>query len=394
MAKKLNTYFCIVIGLLQSSFLCASQPMPISYETIAPNKESLSFINDSICVHTMSLIGYENHLSVFDDTCHYYIDEKQRIILYKKQGSPSTASITVKDDINRVNLDFLYDIDPKVHNIFRELLWPGQNFTYTAFYVSPPFWCPTFYESYGMAHSVVCDTLYVASNKFLLWKRRPIYAILYPTDSNGGFRFSSHPHNRKVDRDMYRNWTNSYEYLNYHINMQKKDSVSNTSLCNTVFSYTIDSCNIEELMFINDSLCVHSLLSRPRHSSAACIRDTLRYELHNHLITLRHNALPAQNPPRTAKVEKDSLHSRTQDSTDIVPYCFTRDMNGDILAYKNGFLFYSKVYKAPQNSRTQMALVVKPFMDERLCLSNKTDSINAIMEAYFAIYVPLNYFSE
>ena len=118
-----------MIGLIYSVLLCASQPIPISYETIAPNKESLSFINDSMCIHTMSLIGYENHLSVFDDTCHYYIDEKQRIILYRKQGSPSTASITVKDDINRVNLDFLYDIDPKVHNIFRELLWLGQNFT-------------------------------------------------------------------------------------------------------------------------------------------------------------------------------------------------------------------------------------------------------------------------
>lgn len=72
----------------------------------------------------------------------------------------------------------------------------------------------------------------------------------------------------------------------------------------------------------------------------------------------------------------------------------TRNINGDALAYKDGILFYSKVYKTQKNGQEKISLIVKPFIDESMPLCNKLDSINAIMTAYFDVYVPLNFLSE
>jgi len=60
----------------------------------------------------------------------------------------------------------------------------------------------------------------------------------------------------------------------------------------------------------------------------------------------------------------------------------------DTLTYSNGILFYSKVYKEDNNEK--YTHIVKPFIDETRSCTNKTDSINKIMSAYFSVYVPLN----
>lgn len=379
---KTSTYLCCIIALL-----CACRPMQGYYETAAPNRESLSFINDSICVHNRRLIGYEHHLSVINDTCYYYVDKEQRIILYKKCDTLDIVPATIHDDINRVNLNFPYDISPQVYNIPKDSFTQRQDFVFPVYYqpMSYPtsYKRPTFYEMYGMEHPITYDTL-IAKGTFLIWLRRPVFTVLYPADPKGS-RFQSKPNHRKDNRFMYQWLTSTYEYLNYHTNMQTRDSIGSTNLCHTVFSYFIAPSHKEELAFIDDSLCVHSILRKQSSSMIVYARDTFMYNIHNHTITLHNSNMPPQGSLSAISTGRYTI-------TDTLLYC-TRKMNGDVLAYNDGILFYSKVYRVQGNGQDNMSLIVKPFIDESIPLPNKTDSINTIMKAYFGVYVPLNFFS-
>lgn len=376
MEKKLRTYLYIIIGIVFITQLCACYPMKGYYETAAPNRESLLFINDSICIHNRCLIGYEENLSIYHDTCHYYIDKEKRIILYKKHGVQVSVSATINNELNRMNLNFLYDIIPQVYNIPRDSFTKRQDFVFPIYYqpMSYPtsYQYPTFYEMYGMEHPITYDTL-IMKGTFLIWLRHPVFTILYPSNSKGAC-FQSRPNHRKDNQSMYRWLTSTYEYLNYYTNIQKKDSISSANLYHRVFSYSIDSSNKEQLVFFNDSLCVHSVLYKKFPSLDVCMSDTFVYSIHNHIITLNNSNILSQ-------------------CTTDARY-FIHNMNGDALAYENGILFYSKVYKTQQDGQEKKSLIVKPFIDESMSLFNKTDSINAIMKAYFNVYVPLNFYTK
>ena len=376
MEKKLSMYVYIMISIIFSTQLCACHHMKGYYETAAPNRESLLFVNDSICIHNRCLLGLEKKFSISHETCHYYVDKEQQIILYKKHDAHDSVSMNINDEFNHKSLNFLYNIVPQVYNIPKDSFIKRHDFVFPVYYqpmsypTSYPY--PTFYEMYGMEHPITSDTL-IVKGTFLIWVRHPVFTILYPSNSKR-VHFQSQPNHRKDNRLMYHWLTNTYEYLNYYTNIQKKDSINRANLYYGVFSYSIDSCKKEELVFVNDSLCVYSVSYENFPSPNVCISDTFVYSTHNHIITLNSSNMLSQCTADT--------HSST------------RNINGDALAYKDGILFYSKVYKTQKNGQEKISLIVKPFIDESMSLCNKLDSINAIMTAYFDVYVPLNFLSE
>ena len=161
---------------------------------------------------------------------------------------------------------------------------------------------------------------------------------------------------KKRDNGIYEIVTNSYEYINYKVNYEKKVPFNQDSIIGKQFSFIEDACKKESIQFINDSVCTHSFSTRANVLSPFVLResDSCRYSIKNHLIAI-----------------------------DLV-----KGKSCDTLSYSNGILFYSKVYRNDDNEN--YTHIVKPFIDETRSCANKTDSINMIMGTYFNAYVPLN----
>jgi hypothetical protein len=66
-------------------------------------------------------------------------------------------------------------------------------------------------------------------------------------------------------------------------------------------------------------------------------------------------------------------------------------MKSDVLVYSEGILFYSKVYDIPDRRGYARTMIVKPFILEGLDWESLSSKRDAILNAYFNVYVPINY---
>lgn len=335
---------------------------PYGYETYAPIRESFSFENDSICVHTRYDM-YNRDSIVVIDTCYWENnrDAKEMIILQRKETKDKMDVVLHPKD---TNLNFAYNICPNWYNINQ---WEFKGHTkyksplYQDLVMSLPLnisseereriyksWHPTFEDKYGSRH-IVYDTIF-NGGIFMLWLRKPFYPLVLFANSKRGGKL------KKRDNGIYEMVTNSYEYINYKVNYEKKVPFDQDSIIGKQFSFIGDSCKKESIQFINDSVCTHSFSTRANVLSPFVLResDSCRYSIKNHLIAI-----------------------------DLV-----KGKSCDTLSYSNGILFYSKVYRNDDNEN--YTHIVKPFIDETRSCANKTDSINMIMGTYFNAYVPLN----
>lgn len=323
---------------------------PCYYESYAPVKESVTFINNHECVYTQ--YGVEDKRSICSiDTCYwkYRADVDGVIILYRKTDKG-------KRDVS-ADLDFVYDICPKWYSITQGELRNYADYKYLLFQDRPmsrPLGSthkenPTFAERYGN-HRIVCDTL-INYGPFMLWCKSPVPVILF---SNGKEKLNEINFIEGLVENVSEVVYNSYEYVNYKVNFERKVELNLDSILGRQFSFIGDSFQKESIRFINDSVCTYSLSTRINVSSPFVSQeeDSCRYSVKNNLIGI-----------------------------DIV-----KGKPCDTLTCANGFLFYSKVHKDGE----KYTHIVKPFIDETRICANKTDSINMIMNTYFNVYVPIN----
>ena len=340
---------------------------PYKYETYAPVRESLSFENDSICVHTRYDI-YSRDSIVFIDTCYWKnsTEAKEMIILQRKETKDKMDVVLHPED---TNLNFVYNICPNWYNINQ---WEFKRHTnyksplYQDLVMSLPLgisseerdrihrsWHPTFEDKYG-SHHVVYDTIFNYDGSFWLWFKRPLWhSVLFPTSK----QFKEPDRGKELgDDDFFEFVTNSYEYINYKVNYEKKVHFDLDSIIGKQFSYIGDRHRKESIRFVNDSVCTHSLYTKAdKYSTYMCSSlDTCRFSFRNNLIGIE----------------------------------LVKGKSCDTLTYSNGILFYSKVYR--NDDKGEYTHIVKPFIDETRSCANKADSINMIMSTYFSAYVPLN----
>lgn len=367
MEQSLKKY-CLLSVLF---ILCGCRFLgPYHYETYAPIKESLSFVNDTICVHTRYDM-YKRDSIVVCDTFFWKHSTEERIILYRNvTKDPMEVSACMEDTL----LNFVYDICPKWDDIKR---WEFKKY---ADYKSPlhqdgvhslpvwilpeerarliRYWNPTFADKYGNRRTI-CDTI-ANCGPFMYWyngryKRGDTLPLALFANSK---QFKEPFQIKRMGGFMLEMVTNSYEYINYKVNYDRMLGLSLAidSITGKQFSFIGDSCKKESLRFINDSVCEHVLSMRQDKSSqyTPFMIDTCHYTIKNNLIAI-----------------------------DLIP-----NKSFDTLSYGNGMLFYSKVYK----DNDQYKHIVKPFIDEARSCANKTDSINMIMSTYFDVYVPLNFY--
>ena len=335
---------------------------PYGYETYAPIRESLSFENDSICVHTRYDM-YNRDSIVVIDTCYWKnsTDAEEMIILQRKETKDKMDVVLHPKD---TNLNFAYNICPNWYNISQ---WEFKRHTkyksplYQDLVMSLPLnisseereriyksWHPTFEDKYG-SHHIVYDTIF-NYGFFMLWFRKPLLPLgLFANSKRGGKL-------KERDNGMYEMVTNSYEYINYKVNCERKNDFDIDSIIGRQYSYIGDPHKKESIRFVNDSICMHSLSVRADTSSSymPSSLDTCRYAFKNNLIWIN----------------------------------LVKGKSCDTLSYSNGILFYSKVYRNDDNEN--YTHIVKPFIDETRSCANKKDSINMIMSTYFNAYVPLN----
>ena len=340
------SYLLYIIALL---FSCKTSHT-IVYRAYSPAMQELRFINDSICVYSYNDV-YSGVLDfVYHDTCAYRFFKGKvvrGIILNKKNGvSEEKTNSQNRDSFLRTNLDFYYEVNPIINMI------PPDEYVYEDEEVFPLFGLPgnmggTFYEQFGTTYDLDNDTIFIMGY-CLVWMDRPLkkYSI-FITNTRNTPKWIREPN--KMENKTFYNWvTKTYEYLNYHTNLEKVSKVKKNDLYNATFSFINDSSIRETLTFLNDTVCIYGSVTRT---------DTCRYTTSNHLIIIDGGMF-----------------------------------NHDKLAYSNGILFLSKVYENSMNTDddTKMTLMIKPFIKDDLFWKNQDDSINAIMKAYYNVYVPIN----
>lgn len=331
--------------------LCSCKsPRTIVYRAYSPAMQELRFINDSICIYSYNDVFSGELDLVYHDSCSYSFFERKNVrgIIINRQNETDTKTRYSQngDSLLQTYLDFDYEVNP-IENMISMDNYIYEDEVYPLF--SPPgLFGGTFYEQFGTKYHLVNDTIFIFWNS-LVWIDRPLkkYSI-FITDSRNNSRWAR----GQNDKSFY-NWvTKSYEYLNYHTNYGKITKVKKEYLYNTTFTFLNDSSIKETMTFLNDSMCVYSSLTRT---------DTCRYTIKNHLLILDGGVF-----------------------------------RHDQIAYSNGILFYSKVYKNSMVSNlydtSKMKLIIKPYINEQLSWGNQDDSIKAIMEAYYNVYVPINFY--
>ena len=342
MEQSLKKY-CILSVLF---VLCGCRFLgPYHYETYAPVKKSLSFINDSVCVYTRYSISNKDSI-VLRDTCLWKHPSIGFINLYKNKDHRN-ITMCMEDTC----LNFEYNVCPKWHSIEEWEFERNKSYRYSLYKPKTPvsrplgdrrkYSPPTLEDIYGNSR-IMYDTI-VNYGPYMLWfsKRSRHPMLLF---ANGKQLKEESPIVKKARNSLHELFTNSYEYINYKVNHEKIVDFASDSIVGKLFSFIGDSCKKESIRFINDSICLYE----------ASKIDTCQYVVKNNLIAI-----------------------------DVIKY-----KSCDTLAYSNGILFYSKVYK--DNKTDKYEHIVKPFIDEARSCASKTDSINMIMNAYYSVYVPLN----
>lgn len=353
--------FSILFALL---LLCACRHWePFTYETYAPLKESLSFINDSICIYRHYDM-YKRDSPCIIDTCNWRYIKMNYIGLNKKNGNRlDVFSPTISDSIEKDRLNFIYNICPRWYNISDDEFKQYADYK-IPMYQDEAFHCeiPSFYRKFGYRYSISSDTVVIIDSCLVLPKMvRGSGMSFFFLASNKKSKQMRHELSRSVSKDdaYFCSWImDSYEYINYKVNYKRKVEFDVNSILGKQFSYLADSCKKESVHFVNDSICMHVASKRQDVTSPymPIAMDTCRYTTKNNLIAI--------------DLYKDS-------------HC-------DTLTYGKGILFYSKVYQ--DNKTKKYTHVVKPFIDENVKWENKSDSINMIMSTYFNVYVPINLF--
>ncbi len=362
--------------------ICAScgvkKDMTYHYETYAPLKETLDF-NDSVCVY--SCVDLFNPYDTTFDTCYYKI-KKKNIILYAREYSNENniSSTQLEDTFQMKKLDFVYDVFPKIYGMSRAYLMRYPNFLY-------PLACEEcysfyrhwkFYERYRNGFQFTTDTIFALDKNYIFFKKESImYSSHLLRDS--GKKLSKDisqfikirendqgKWNSRYNRiyDYYNQLLNTYEYVNYGINAQKVFTIPQVDILHNTFTYVVDSFEIEVIEFVDSTTCTYSLSCRADSLSPFILTkiDTCTYSIKGNHITIA-----AQN--------------RTDNSSII----------SDVLVYSEGMLFYSKVYDIPDKRGYTRTMMVKPFIVEGLNWDSMSQKRDAILDAYFNVYVPINY---
>ena len=338
---------CIVLIILL--VFCGCRHLgPYNYETYAPIRETLSFVNDSMCVHTRYDISKRDSIA-FIDTCYWKYGERDLIILYNIRAE-STNDPGVPTE--SATLNFVYDIFPKWYNIKEWEFYNSAKRHPEPLYQIPGYKIPSFLEKFGR-HHIVCDTI-INNGSCIWWFKRPVPTYAFPRNKHiipkeyKGVE-------EKEKQNLYEWACGSYEYLNYKINKERKVSLDQETIIGRQFSFIGEEHKKESIRFVNDTICTHSFFTRTNSSSLYVLiaDDTCHYSVKNNLIAID----------------------------------FDKDTPCDTLSFSNGILFYSKVY---QDNKTKKYTHV--FIDENVKWENKSDSINMIMSTYFNVYVPINLF--
>lgn len=359
--KLINNLLVIfIVGICTSCSV--KKDMIYHYETYAPLKETLDF-NDSVCIY--SCVDLFNPNDTVFDTCYYKI-KKKYIILYAREHS--NVDTLFKDTFQMKKLNFVYDIFPKIYGMSREYLMRYPNVMYPMYceeYYS--FYRPwKFYERYRNGFRVTIDTIFLFDKKYAIFKK----------ESNSNFSNILRTSGQELSKDMsqftrirknffyYNHFLNSYEYMNYGINAQKVFTLDQDELLHNTFTYIVDSCKIEEIEFVDSTTCLHSISYRIDSLSPYIPTkvDTCSYSIKGNHITIA-----------------------AENSTNY------GSMKSDVLVYCEGILFYSKVYDIPDRRGYARTMIVKPFILEGLDWESASSKRDAILDAYFNVYVPINY---
>lgn len=334
------------------------------YVTYAPVKEQLSFINSRVCIYTRYDINDGNTIAAID-TCLWKYNSQTNgyITLYKNENRDT---MKVSTDMLPLKLNFVYDICPTWYNIeqseFKQYV-DYKSPLFQDFILSLPLGLskndrariyqrmhPTFAVKYGN-HSITNDTI-INYGSYILWLRGSCPPLLLFAT---GKQLKGYDLTGEIKDGLFDMVTNSYEYVNYNLNYKKTVNFDLDSIIGKCFSYPWNSHKKESLLFINDSVCLHSISDTLVNATSL---DTCRYTIRENLIGI-----------------------------DLI-----KGKPCDTLSYRNNMLFYSKVYK--DNLKEEYKHIVKIFIDETHDCANKTDSINMIMSTYFNTYVPLNLYNK
>ena len=138
--------------------------IPFSCETYAPEKESLTFINESICVYTQYDII---HSKEYIDSCDWRYDSQNRIVLRREYTFPKDSSYNSNDSIRKKRFNFMYNICPKWYNITDENFMSYIDYKYPLYQekLSIPYRAPSFYEKYGL--KISRDTAIIIGERYL-----------------------------------------------------------------------------------------------------------------------------------------------------------------------------------------------------------------------------------
>lgn len=378
MEKKLNISIALGLSILligcQSigSFRC---------KAFTPAKESLSFIDDTICIYSWYDILTNKEMA---DTCCWNYIPGNKISICKKNAPLGTEHPISIDSIEMERLDFIYDVCPKWYNISYEEFEKDPRYKYPIYqkHYTSPYRMPTFYEKYGMRFAAPCDTALIIGDSCLILNTMPASYFVADHKIMKTRRRVRSRSVRMQEEQLYPWLTNTYEYLNYRVNYGKKATLLKDDILDVTFSYIDEFGNKESIKFINDSLCVNITSDTSSTSIPYVVReDTCHYDIKNNLIAINFDTY------------EDTLY--------------------DTLAYQNGILFYSKIYNKPaqlygrpaynhyrhfaiwHNSslptpKCNLSMIVKPFISEKMQWIDKTDSIQRILTAYYETYVPLN----
>lgn len=337
---------------------------PYHYETYAPLRESITFINNCECVYVQYSI-YDRETVRTIDTCNwsYRTDIYNGVIILQNKNAKDLKNVPPKS-FEVEELDFLYDICPKCYNItdnefkkysgYKEPLYQEK--------ISGQSRVPSFREKYDTNYTISCDTIVIVDSCLVLPKQRnKKVAPSFFLQKKGKTKSITKPFARFVSKEekKFYSWIcNSYEYLNYRINNDRKEKVVKDSLIGKQFSHVGEAYRQEFIRFINDSICVNNISKKIFY--------------------------PSMNIPDTY----DTCHYTIKNNLLAINFTYNDGKPCDTLTYCDGVLFYSKVYKDSENK--MYTHIVKPFIDEARSCANKADSINMIMSAYLSVYVPLN----
>lgn len=338
-----------------------------NYETYAPLKESLSFINDSVCIYRQCNIHKNGQFVWHADTCGWKYEEHNWIVLTNKSRNDKSREYTSADSLQNDNADFTLSTCPKWYNIkdteFKQ--YPGYKYP---LYYEPltDFDDETnrvpFNKKYGSYHHVKSDIVMNMGRCIAMTRKTNtrVPSFFFPVEEK---RFQKAKMlslflKNKVEEHLCSWIMDSYEYINYKVNYERKVEFDVDRISGKQFTYLEDMYKKESVHFVNDSVCMHVASKRKDVTSPymPIAMDTCRYTTKNNLIAID----------------------------------FYKDSPCDTLTFGNGILFYSKVYQDPGTEK--YTHIVKPFIDENVKWESKSDSINMIMSTYFNVYVPINLF--